>query len=141
MKILLLKDVRKVGQKGQIVEVAEGYGRNFLIKTGAGKLATASILKNQEKNLDQKEKSREEKIKKELELLGQINKKTFILKAKVSEKGHLFGAIHKKDIAEVVGVPEEAISLDKDIKEVGEHNLNVRLGGKKGKVILKVEAL
>ena len=59
MKIILLENVRKVGQKGEIVEVSKGYGINFLIKTGKGKLAVGGNLKIAKKKIQQKENKKE----------------------------------------------------------------------------------
>jgi large subunit ribosomal protein L9 len=122
------------------VEVAEGYGRNFLIKTGAGKLAVGGILKDAQNKKEQKELEIANKNEKEREKLGQINKKEFKLKARASDKGHLFAAVHKKDIAKLIGVDKENLLLKNDIKETGVFEINLKLGGKKGKVILVVEA-
>lgn len=139
MKIILTKDVRKVGQKGQIVEVSEGYGRNFLIKQGMGKAAVGGILKDAENKADLKKGVAANQTENELRILSEINKKKFTLTANASDKGHLFAAIHKKEIAKVSGVLEKNIALDKDIKELGEFDITVNLGGKKGKIILAVE--
>jgi len=74
MKILLLKDVRKVGQKGQIVEVAEGYGRNFLVKNGMGRSAIGSVIKNENNKAELKKDSEKKRIENELNILGEKNK-------------------------------------------------------------------
>lgn len=139
MKILLTKDVRKIGQRGQIVEVSEGYGRNFLIKQGLGRAAVGGILKEAKNKESAKKGAAENKIEKELKLLSKINKEKFIMTANASDKGHLFAAIHKKEIAKTIGVDEKNINLNTDIKELGEFNITVNLGGKKGKIILCVE--
>ena len=140
MKILLLDNVRKIGQKGEVVEVSDGYARNFLIKKGLGKPAIGGNLKTI-KNIQQKKEAKKEAEKKKLEeLYKKINKKTFILKQKVSEKGHLFGGVHKKDIADLFGGNQNMILLEKDIKEVGEYDLKIKLGELKAKITLIVEA-
>ncbi|PID83121.1 50S ribosomal protein L9 [Candidatus Campbellbacteria bacterium] len=139
MKVILLKDVRKVGKKGEVVEVKEGYGRNFLIKGGMAKIATGSVLKdvNHKKEVqNEKNKSLQEK---ELKTLSEINKKKFKMKVNANEKGHLFAAVLKKNIADTVGVDQKKIELKSDIKEVGEYEVGVLLGGKKGKIFLSVE--
>ena len=139
MKVILKKDVRKVGQQGQIVEVSEGYGRNFLIKQGLGKAAVGSTLKDAENKKAAKKAATSAQTQSELEKLSQINKQRFVLPANASEKGHLFAAVRKAEIAKVVGVEEKNISLNKDIKELGEFDIKVNLGGKKGKIILSIE--
>lgn len=140
MKILLLDNVRKVGQKGEVVEAADGYARNFLIKNGLAKAATGTNLKN----IQNAQKIKEEKKNKEQEhlenLYKKINKGTFTLKQKASEKGHLFGSVHKRDIATLFGVDEKSILLEEDIKETGEYDLKIKLGDLKAKITLIVEA-
>ncbi len=141
MKILLLQNVKKVGQKGQIVEVSEGYGRNFLINRGLAKIATKEILKtiNNKKN-QEIQKTKTEKEKKIKNFLN-INKKTFSIKSKANEKGILFASIHKKQIAELTNLDEEDILLNNDLKEIGEFEIKIKAADKKGKIILKIEAL
>ncbi len=140
MKILLLDNVRKVGQKGDVVDVADGYARNFLMKNGLGRPAIGANLKNI-KNAQKIKEDKKNSEKKELEdLYKKINKKTFILKQKASEKGHLFGGVHKKDISDLFGGNQNMILLEKDIKEVGEYDLKVKLGELKAKITLIVEA-
>jgi large subunit ribosomal protein L9 len=140
MKILLLDNVRKVGQKGDVVEVSDGYARNFLMKNGLGKPAIGANLKVIE-NLQKKKEEKKEAEKKALEdLYKKINKETFVLKQKASEKGHLFGGVHKKDIADLFGGNQNMVLLEKDIKEVGEFDLKIKLGELKAKITLIVEA-
>ncbi len=139
MKVLLTKDVRKVGQKGQIVEVSEGYGLNFLIKKGFGKAAVGGILKDAKNKENLKKGILESQKENELKILSEVNKKKFVLKANASEKGHLFASVKKKEISEISGVPEKNIILDTDIKELGEFDIKLDLGDKKGKIILAVE--
>jgi large subunit ribosomal protein L9 len=138
MKILLIKDVKKVGQRGEVVEVAEGYGRNFLIKGGLGKPAVGGALKDIKNKEKIKETSKKNNLESELKILGEKNKQKFTLK-KNSDNGHLFAKISQKEISEVSGVPEKNIVLDEDIKSTGEFEIKVNLGGKKGKIFLIVE--
>ena len=140
MKVILLDNVRKIGQKGEIVEVSDGYARNFLIKKGLGKPAVGGNLKIAENKQKKKEAEKEAQRKKNEELFKKINKKTFVLKQKASEKGHLFGAVHKKDIANLFGGEEKNIQLEHDIKEIGEYPVKVKLGDLKAKITLIVEA-
>ena len=140
MKILLLDNVRKVGQKGDVVEVSDGYARNFLMKNGLGKPAIGANLKNIE-NAQKIKVEKKEAEKKVLEdLYKKINKETFVLKQKASEKGHLFGGVHKKDIADLFGGNQNMVLLEKDIKELGEYDLKIKLGELKAKITLVVEA-
>lgn len=139
MKIILTKDIRKIGQKGQIVEVSEGYGRNFLIAKGLGKAAVGGILKDANNKANLKKKNILGKIENELKILFEVNKKKFTITVNTSDKGHLFAGVHKKEISEVSGLDEKNIVLDKDIKEIGEFDIKIELGGKTGKIILVVD--
>lgn len=138
MKVLLTKDVKKVGQKGQIVEVAEGYGRNFLIKGGLAKAAVGGLLKDVTNKSNLKKDAEKNNMEKELKLLGEKNKQKFYLK-KNNDNGHLFAAIHQKDISEVSGIDAKNIIIENEIKSLGEFEVKISLGGKKGKIFLVVE--
>ena len=100
MRVILLEDVKKVGKKGSIVNVSDGYGANFLIPKKLAVLATKTSLeikKNEDDN-----KAREEEIKKEkaIELKEKIKNLTVELKAGIGKEGKLFGAISSKEIVE-----------------------------------------
>lgn len=140
MKILLLDNVRKVGQKGEVVEVADGYARNFLMKNGLGKPAVGGDLKSIENAQRMKVDKKNAENKSLEDLYKKINKETFVLKQKASEKGHLFGGVHKKDIADLFGGNQNMVLLEKDIKEIGESDIKIKLGELKAKITLIVEA-
>ena len=98
MKIILLKDVPKVGKKHETKEVPDGYGRNFLLKRGLAEIATASAIKRVEeikKTAAVEKKIQEDLLMKNLEDLNDI---TITLKEKANEEGHLFAGIHKEEI-------------------------------------------
>jgi len=133
MKVLLIKDVKNLGKAGEIKEVKEGYGRNFLIAKGFAKLATKDVIKEWEEA--QKRKEEELKLEiyelnKEKEVLEQLN---ITIEKKLGSNGHLYGAVTKEDIAEALK-QQSKIEIDKkkidakNIKEVGEHTVDVKLG-------------
>ena len=100
MKVILLEDVKKVGKKGSIVEVSDGYGANFLLPRKLAVLATKislEIKKTQDDN-----KAKEEEIKKEnaIALKDKIKDLVVELKAGIGKEGKLFGAISSKEIVE-----------------------------------------
>ncbi|MFR4808397.1 MAG: 50S ribosomal protein L9, partial [Peptostreptococcus anaerobius] len=100
MKVILLKDVKGTGKKGEIKEVSDGYARNFLLKKGAAVEATGTNMKE----LDEKAKSKERKeliAYEEAVLLGkQMEEVNIVIEAKAGEGGRLFGSITSKEIAE-----------------------------------------
>lgn len=134
MKVLLIKDVKSLGKAGEVKEVKDGYGKNFLIGKGFAKHATAEVLEEHERQ----EKRRIAKEKKEiadLNTLAEIlDKIEIIITKKLGQNGHLFGAITKEEIIEAL-IAQHNIKLDKKhitdkvaIKTVGEHNLDFKLG-------------
>jgi large subunit ribosomal protein L9 len=112
MKIILLSDVKNVGKKGQICEVADGYARNFLIRNKLAVPASSqsqAILEEQnQKKLDDETKAIEEaNILKE-----QLSKVTVVLSLKTGDKGRVFGKIASKQIAEEL-LKQHKLSIDK----------------------------
>ncbi len=137
MKIILLKDIAKVGRKFDIKDVADGYAANMLLPRGLAMVATpASIQKVQ---LEKDKHDTEKKIQGDLLLknLETIKTLTIQLAGKANEKGHLFAGITKEMIlAEVaktarLQLDPESVTLEKPIKEVGEHKITVHAAGKK----------
>ncbi len=140
MKIILLKDVEKLGKKGEAKNVADGYARNFLIPNKMAVLATKSELIK----LEEQKKIEAEKAERELkiyqEMANQIDGLEIEIPAKVGEDGKLFGAVTPSQIVEKLKennfeIKKEQIKLEEPIKEIGEyeaavefpHNLEVKI--------------
>jgi len=134
MKVLLTKDVKGVGKSGEIKEVADGYGKNFLIGKGLALLATHEVLKKYES--EQKKKAANEAA--EVEKLNAIKTTLADLKVVITKKlgntGHLFGSVTKEEIADAL-MAQHNIEIDKKeidtkagIKTVGNHDLDLKLG-------------
>jgi large subunit ribosomal protein L9 len=146
MKIILLKDVPKVGRKYETKEVSEGYAANLLIPRGLAIAATPSAIKAM--NTEKAKMEGEKKIHDELliKTLTDIEGKVVSIKEKVNEKGHLFAGLHKPEVLKAIKeqtrleLNEEHISLDKPIKEAGEHLIELHGAGKKVKLKLVIEA-
>ena len=146
MKIILLKDVAKVGRKYDVKDVADGFALNMLIPRGSAQIATPQTIKNIEtlKAIDLTEK----KVQGELlvKSLETIKSTVVNLKEKASEKGHLFAGITKERLAEEIlktariNIDPESIQLDKPLKEVGEHKVTVEAGGKTAEFTVLIEA-
>lgn len=139
MKVLLIKDVKTLGKKGEIKEVADGYGKNLLITKGFAIRATDEVIKKLEK-----EKEREKKREKdELVFLGKLKKEIeskspYVISVNSDEKtGKLFGTVSKRDIIELL--PNNFLSkpVNKDkfevflpkekIKESKEYEVHIKL--------------
>ncbi len=132
MKVLLLSDVRGSGKKDEIVEVNDGYARNFLIKKGLAKLADKVLLN--EKASQQASKDRNVMLQKEdAEKRAKLLKdKTFIIHANVGESGKMFGAVTSKEIAmavnaESIELERRDIILKSPIKNIGNYVIEAKL--------------
>lgn len=142
MKVILLSDVPKLGKKFEVKDVSDGYARNFLIKNKMAEQATASTLKRSEEN---KKKFEEERKKKDSEMLAKMGSlRAVTLSAKSNEDGQLFAGIKKDELSKALSesgldVAEENIILEKPIKKIGEHTIELEMGGKKHKINITVE--
>jgi large subunit ribosomal protein L9 len=132
MQVILLENVRNLGKRGELKEVAEGYAVNFLVPKKLAQLATADsveeLRKKQEENL-KKDKENEERLKK---MAFAIKDKKIFIKAK-SEKEKLFGSIGKKEIFTEIKklgleLPENSIILKEPIKTTGEKEITLDFG-------------
>ena len=100
MKVVLLEDVKKVGKKGSIVDVSDGYGANFLIPRKLAVLATKTSLEIKKTQDDNKAKEEEIKKEKAIELKDKIKNLVVELKAGTGKEGKLFGAVSSKEIVD-----------------------------------------
>lgn len=133
MQVILLEDVKKLGEKGQVLKVAEGYARNFLIPKGLAVEASKGKLKDLAKQ-NQAQETNRKKIEDEARELGQqLEGLKLVMQAKVGDAGKLFGAINNKDIAEVLhnshgfAVDKKKIILKDPIKALGEYTIPIKL--------------
>lgn len=132
MKIILLQDVKKIGSKGEVKEVADGYARNYLIPKGLAAEATAKALKELEikkQNTARKEKEELEKMK---GLKNKLEERQVVIKAKVGEGGKLFGSVTSKDIAEKLEqegfkIDKRKIDLPEPIRGLGIFQVQIKL--------------
>jgi large subunit ribosomal protein L9 len=134
MKLILMCDVKALGKKGQIVEVAEGYARNFLLPRGLATEASKGALTM----LDEQKKA---KVKREAQALDEtkqlaklLESKPVAVRAKAGGNGKLFGAVTNADIATAisdafsVAVDKHKIEVKNSIKALGSYPVEIRLG-------------
>ena len=133
MKVLLLQDVKGSGKKGDIVEVNDGYARNFLLKKNMAKEANKSVmLEKQSQNASLERTKMLEKQEAE-KIANEIRNKEIVIKVKTGENGKMFGAITSKEIAESivnnlhVEVDKKQIILENPIKSVGRYPVEAKL--------------
>ena len=129
MRVIFLKEIKGVGKKLDVKNVSDGYARNFLFPQGLAKIATEETVKNLEAQKAATVKE-EEKVKNELIALSKVlENKEFEFKVKTGEKGEVFGSVTKNDIEKSISAPEDIeVLLDKPIKKLGEHRVEVNLG-------------
>ena len=133
MKVILNVDVKGTGKAGQMVNVADGYAKNFLIKKGLAKEANAQAV-NEMKNKDAAQAYRLEQEKKAAQAAAaQIDGKSIKLTAKAGSNGRLFGSITAKEVAQAlqeqyqVTVEKRKITLNGEVKAFGTYQAEVRL--------------
>ncbi|WP_027327538.1 50S ribosomal protein L9 [Helicobacter pametensis] len=134
MKVLLLEDIKALGRKGDVVEVKDGYGQNFLIAKGKAKHATNEVInryKAEQRNQEEKlalEKAQREALAKSLEHT------TLTMHKKCGESGALFGAITKEEISLALHtehrleIDKKHIEIPSPIKHTGEYKVSANLG-------------
>ena len=133
MQVILKKDVQNLGEAGDIVNVKDGYARNFLLPQSVAEIATKGALENREKNLA-RIKAKQEKLHAEaleIEEFGKLE-----LSAKAGESGKLFGTITTKKLTEElqaksgIEVDRKNVSLNAPINKVGEYTMLIKLTSK-----------
>ncbi|MBI2577784.1 MAG: 50S ribosomal protein L9 [Candidatus Wildermuthbacteria bacterium] len=132
MKVVFLKDVKSLGKKFQVKEVAEGYARNFLFPKGLAKPATPEVIQWIDMQKDILAQKAEEELKKAQELASQLDDLEVVMAMKVGDEGQLFEAVTSQKVADRLkemsySVKKEQIRLEKPIKELGEFGIKVVL--------------
>ena len=134
MKVLLIKDVKSLGKKGEVKEVKDGYGKNFLIGKGFARAATPEILAQHAQDEIIVAENLEKEVNALKEIAKQLDKAEIIITKKMGDNGHLFGSVTKEEIASALK-EQHGIEIDKKhineksaIKTIGEHDLDFKLG-------------
>ncbi len=147
MRVIFLQDVPRVGKRHDIKEINGGYAMNFLFPKKLAEMATPKAiaeLEKRKKNIAIEREVQEDLLARNLE---EVKGKVITIKGKANELGHLFSAIHKKEIIEAMksqhhaDISEEFIVLEKPIKEVGEHEIPIEIKDKKSSFKLIVERI
>jgi large subunit ribosomal protein L9 len=133
LQVILKEDVKKLGKKGDLVNVAEGYARNFLFPRNLAVEATGGNLKSlkQEKEAERQRQAREEEAAKKV--AAKLNGANLELAVKVGEAGRLFGSVTAKDISDALKkqlklkVEKKKIDLGEPLKTLGSHQVGVKL--------------
>ena len=133
MKVILTQEVKKLGVKGQILEVSDGYARNYLIPQGLAEEATKTRVKEiQEKTLKEEKKKINEKEAAEA-LKKKLHGQKVTIKVKAGTGERLFGAVTAKEIADAlqaqygVTLDKKKIETTEPIKHLGQHNIKLKI--------------
>ena len=133
MKVLLIKDVKSLGKKGEIKEVKDGYGQNFLIGKGMAKLATPEVVekwKTEQETAAQDLADTLARLKREEK---ELSDKNIVIVKKLAPAG-IQGSVGKDDIAKAIKeqmnieIDKKIVELKKALKTVGEHKVDIKLG-------------
>lgn len=145
MKVIILKDVNDVGKKGEVVNVAEGYARNYLLPRKLAIEATESGLKQLAQEKKAQEKKRQKEKQTALKQAEMLSKTHVTLKVKAGEQGKLFGSITSKDISDALkkqynmDIDKRKIELLNPIKSVGDYEVTVKLAPEvETKILFKI---
>ncbi|MFO7881779.1 MAG: 50S ribosomal protein L9 [Kosmotogaceae bacterium] len=148
MKIILKKDVPKLGNEGEIKEVSDGYARNYLIPKGLAVEATKSEMSKLNAKKEHREMKEERIREKSEELLKKVSSRHFTIKVKAGSSGKLFGSVTSADIADKIEkdtgtkIDKKYINLPENIRETGDHEVELELPGNvKGVINLTVEGI
>ncbi|MEE1086369.1 MAG: 50S ribosomal protein L9 [Schaedlerella sp.] len=149
MKVILLEDVKSLGKKGQIVDVNDGYARNFILKKKLGLEATGKNLNDLKLQKNNQEKIAKENLEAAKKLAEELGASKVELKIKVGEGGRVFGSVSSKEIAAAVkaqlklDIDKKKIQQKEAIKSLGTHLVPVKLHSEvtaELKVVVKEEA-
>lgn len=142
MKVILLQDVKKQGKKDQIIDVSDGYARNFLIKNGLAVAATTTSKKILEKELDKRKAEEDAYIAECQKIVEKLKNTEVVIKVKTGEQDKVFGTVSSKQICEElkkkgIDIDKKKINITYPIDSLGTHNVEVILH-KKVKGVIKV---
>lgn len=131
MKVILTADVKGTGKKGDVVEVSDGYGKNFLIKKGLAQAATASNIHEAQQKKEAQAFHKAEEVKALKALAKELDGKTVTVKIKTGENGKVFGSVTPSHVA--AALAEAGFDIDKKkikmdaVKTVGSFSAEVRM--------------
>jgi large subunit ribosomal protein L9 len=146
MKVILKQDIKNLGKKDSIVDVSDGYARNFLIPKGLAAEATAAALNEARAKNEALKHKKENELSDAVALAERMSGLEVIVKSKAGANGKLFGSITGKDIADQlkaqhkINIDKKMLILPEAIKSLGETEVEVKLyAGVSTKIKVKVE--
>ena len=132
MKVLLLTDVKGTGKKGEIKEVADGYAKNFLLKTGKARLADNSAISENKMKKSATDYHKEMEKQAAKAMAEKLSSAKVTVEIKCGENGKTFGSVTTKEISEALNkqgyeVDKRKIDLKEPLKTIGSYKINIKL--------------
>lgn len=134
MKVILMQDVEHLGEKGEIHEIADGYGRNYLIPQGMARVATDGAVKQLREEEKQQARKKAAKREEAVDLKDELESMQVVFSAKVGEENRIFGTVTTQQIAVELAnrgfdIDRRDIELDEEIRTVGAYTARIQLHG------------
>ena len=133
MKVVLLQDVKKMGKKGDVVEVSDGYGRNVLIRKGLGVEGTKANLNTAAQRQESKVFKDQVAADEAVIMAAQLKKVKVVIKVQCGEDGRIFGSVTGKDVADVlkkahqIDIDKRKISIKNEVTGVGTYDAIIKV--------------
>ncbi|MBM7624329.1 50S ribosomal protein L9 [Sporohalobacter salinus] len=133
MKVILKEDVKNIGQKNEVVEVADGHARNYLLPKGLAVKATDSQLSKLKQKKQARKRKKQQELNEAQKKADKLEDKVFEVSVKAGETGKLFGSVTTNDIADViedetgVKIDKRKVELDDNIKTLGTKKVTINL--------------
>lgn len=145
MKVILLRDVAKIGRRHEVVEVPDGFALNKLIPQGDAKAATVGNIKSVTNQQNKNQRDKETLVANLKDIALHLTKEPLIIRAVANEQGHLFKAIHADDITAAakelgINIAKEYVVIETPIKAIGEASVTLKSQGKSFSLNIKVIA-
>ena len=134
MKVILLQDVKGQGKKGQLIDVSDGYARNFLLPRKLAQEATADNINTMKMNDKAQQEKRQREREQALALSKELKEMTLVVAAKGGGAGRLFGSVTNAEISDALAkqkniqLDKRKIVLDEPVKNVGTYTVRCKLG-------------
>ncbi|WP_104682599.1 MULTISPECIES: 50S ribosomal protein L9 [Helicobacter] len=134
MKVLLLKDVKNLGKAGDVCEVKDGYGQNFLLAKNLAQLATSAAINHYKANQKKRAELEAQELAHKQEIAKKLESITLQIVKKVGANGALFGSITKEEVVEALRaqhsleIDKKTLELKTPIKSTGIYEIEVKLG-------------
>lgn len=132
MKVILLTDVPKQGKKNAVINVSDGYAKNYLLKNNLAVIADQTSLRNLDKTIERQKNTEEETIKEQTLIKDKLEKEKLEFKVKVGKEDKVFGCISSKQIVELLNnigynIKKEMVVIDNPLSSLGTHRVKIVL--------------